>query len=75
MELKERLSAQTPVWFKKIRKVAIRLTALATALLAAGVTIPGFTLPEIVNLICSWVIVGGICAGLTASTAKTDASV
>lgn len=73
-ELKERLKSKTPVWFKKIRKISLWLSTTAMALLAAGVTIPGFHLPEGVDIVCSWIIVGGITAGVVSTTAKTDAS-
>lgn len=75
MELKERLKAKTPRWFRRIRKVSLWLSTTAMGLLAAGATLPGFTLPEIVNAVCSWLVVAGITAGLVSSTARTDASV
>lgn len=75
MELKERLNKPTPKWFKRIRNWGIWLSTMATTLLATGATLPGFTLPDIVNTICSWLVVAGVTAGLVSSTAKTDASV
>lgn len=73
-EFKQRWLSRTPIWFKKIRRISLWLSTTAMAILAAGVTLPGFTLPEIVKTICSWIVVGGITAGLVSTTAKTDAS-
>ena len=69
-ELKERVKSPTPKWFKKIRKIRLWLSGVAVAMVAAGATLPGFHLPEIVDTICSWIIVGGITAGLVSTTAK-----
>lgn len=72
MELKDRIKASTPRWFKKIRRGGIYLSSVALALLAASTTVPGFVLPDVLNSFCQWVAVGGIVASAVSTTAKED---
>lgn len=74
-ELKQRLKEPTPRWFKRIRSWGVWMSTMATTLLAAGATLPGFTLPEVIGSVCSWMVVAGITAGLVSTTAKTSSSV
>jgi len=68
-ELKCRLKSQTPVWFKMIRRAAVKVTSTCIALLGASLIIPGFALPEIITRVCTYIIVAGITAGLVSTTA------
>lgn len=72
MELKDRLKSATPIWFKKIRKGGMYLSAIALALLAASTSVQGFVLPSVLNTFCQWVAVGGIVASAVSTTAKED---
>jgi hypothetical protein len=67
--LYERYRAETPLWFKQIRRVGITLGAIAAALLAANGSV-GFVLPEILNAPCQWITVAGITSAAIATTAK-----
>jgi hypothetical protein len=67
--LYERWKSETPIWFKRIRRVSITLAAVAAALLAAN-GVAGFVLPEILNAPCQWIMVAGITGGTIATTAK-----
>ncbi len=75
MELKNRIKASTPVWFKRIRKVGIYVSAIALALLASGSTDPGFVLPSVLETFCPWIAVSGITASAISTTAKEDKNV
>ena len=72
MELKNRIKATTPQWFKRIRKIGIYVSAVALALLASNSTIPGFELPFLLVTPCQWVAVAGITASAISTTAKED---
>lgn len=68
-ELKARLKSETPVWFRRIRLVAIHFLSAGVALLGAGAVIHGFKLPEVVHAITVDVIIGSIVAVALCSTA------
>lgn len=72
MELKERIKAKTPIWFKQIRKAGLTIAAVGTALISAEATIPGFTLPAILHTFCTYCVVAGVTAGVVSTTAKKD---
>lgn len=67
--LYQRCKAETPQWFKVIRRISITLAAIAAALLAAN-GVAGFVLPDVLNAPCQWITVAGITAGAISSTAK-----
>lgn len=67
--LYERLKAETPDWFRWIRKISITVAAVAVALLAAN-GVSGFELPQILYAPCQWITVAGITAATISSTAK-----
>lgn len=67
--LVQRLKAETPIWFKRIRRVGLTLAAIATALLAAN-GVGGFVLPQILNAPCQWLAVFGFTSAAISSTAK-----
>lgn len=71
-ELQTRIKSTTPQWFKRIRRAGVIVTAVAGALIAAKVTVPGFVLPNIVDVVSQWVVVAGITASTVATTAKED---
>lgn len=64
-----RFRAETPLWFKRIRRTGITVGAIAAALLAAN-GVAGFVLPEILNAPCQWITVAGITAATVSTTAK-----
>lgn len=74
MNLIQRIKAKTPPFFKKVRKISLALTAVATTLLTSQSLISGFVLPAIVSTIATYTIVSGIMIAATASTA-VDATV
>lgn len=67
-----RLKANTPDWFKKIRKKGLKVTAVATALMAANGSIPTFHLPTLIYTICQWAIISGITAAIVSQTATDE---
>lgn len=67
--LYERWRSETPLWFKRIRRVSITIGAIAAALLAAN-GVAGFVLPEILNAPCQWIVVAGITGATISTTAK-----
>lgn len=70
-ELGQRIKADTPDWFKKIRRIGIIAAAAAAALLAANGN-AGFALPEMIHGLCNWITVVGITSASVATTAKKD---
>ena len=67
-----RIMADTPDWFKRIRKKGIKMVAVATALMAANGTIPTFHLPTMIYTFCQWAIISGITAAVISSTATNE---
>lgn len=70
MGLKNRISSQTPKWFKKVIGVGLTLATVGTALLTAETQVPGFELPQFLERVSQWFIVGGLVAAAIAKTAK-----
>lgn len=66
----KRIKSETPEYFRKIKKISIWITTTATGLVGAKILIPGFILPSKIEIVCSYVIVAGIIAGLISTTAK-----
>lgn len=71
-ELIARLKAETPLWFKKIRKFSAGVVTLAITLIGLSTNVPGFALPALAQTICTYVIIAGVTAGLVSTTAKVD---
>ena len=71
-EIYKRLEKDTPEWFKKVRKKGLKVTAVATALMAANGTIPTFHLPNVIYTLCQWAIISGITAAIVSQTATND---
>jgi hypothetical protein len=71
-ELIARIKSETPVWFKRIRKISVRVSAICVSLLGASIAIPGFVLPATVSTACTYIVVAGITAGCVSTTAKVD---
>jgi len=71
-ELKQRLRSETPLWFKRIRKVSLSLSGTAIALLTLSATVNSFVLPAILQTACTWVVIAGTSMGVVSSTAKKD---
>jgi len=68
-ELYQRFKADTPLWFKRIRRVGLAMVAISSALLAANGNL-GFILPVILSTACQWITVAGITAAAVSTTAK-----
>jgi len=67
----QRWQSETPVFFKKVKKFAIILGTLATALIAANEP-SGLGLPEVVLSLCKYVLTACAAMGVTAQlTQKT----
>lgn len=69
-ETKERIKADTPAYFKKLKKFGLWLSGVAVSILAAKSFISGFIMPPILDGICSVIVVFGITTGLISTTAK-----
>ena len=71
-EFKNRWTSETPIWFRTIRRLSIKLVGTATALLGASMYVPNFSLPPIIQSACTYIIVAGVTAGVISNTAKSD---
>ena len=69
--IKERWVAESPVFFKGVKKFAITLGTSATAIWTANSTM-NLNLDSVVLVICKYTIAGTIGMGLTAQLTKTD---
>ena len=72
MELNSRLKAKTPIWFKRIIRLALTMSASGTALLTAGSAIPKFHLSSWVEQAAQMMVVAGLVAAAISKTAKED---
>ena len=70
-ELKERLKAQTPTWFKKIRLFGLWLSAVAGAIAGFNLTYPGIMPEQLLNIV-GYAAAIGLAMSATAHTAKED---
>jgi hypothetical protein len=67
MTIKQRLSAPTPKFFKKVRNIGLALAAVSTALLATPVA-----LPLVVIKIAGYLAVaGGVASAVSQATTGT----
>ena len=71
-ELKQRFRSETPIWFKRIRRVSITLSAVGIALMGLSATVNSFVLPGFVHTLCTWFIIAGTTAAAVSTTAKTS---
>ncbi|MCP9752434.1 hypothetical protein [Ferruginibacter sp. HRS2-29] len=68
MNLKERVKAPTPKFFRKLRNIAIAVVAGAGAILVSPIA-----LPAVVTSIASYVVLAGSVMGITSHvTIKND---
>lgn len=74
-ELLERLSSETPKWFRKIRAFALAISGMATAVKLAIPTIDGLVIPDRLSDILNYCIVAGIAASAVSTTACTNSPV
>jgi len=70
-ELINRLKAETPDFFKKVRSIAIYIASGATAAWTANSTM-GLNLPETLLDVFKYIIVAAAFTGVTAQLTKTD---
>lgn len=66
-EFINRLNAPTPQFFKSVRRIALMLGAVGTALLAAPVT-----LPAAVTTVAGYLVAAGLIATAVSSAAVVD---
>lgn len=71
MNLINRIKAETPPFFKKLRSISLTITAIATSLLTSQSVISGFVLPDSIKNIATYCIIGGIAIAATSSAAVT----
>jgi len=71
-ELKERYHAETPVWFKKIRRASLALSGLGVSLLTLSATVNSFVLPDFLHTLCTWFVIAGTSVAAVSTTAKKD---
>lgn len=65
----ERIKSDTPLFFIKVRTVALSLAGIATTLIGVHTQVPDFVLPDLLQTICKYAIVAGIVAAGVSSTA------
>ena len=70
MELKDRIQAETPRWFKKIIKLGIMLAAAGLTVKVTAGTMDDFTLNAVGTAIVNYMIITGAVAAAVAKTAK-----
>jgi hypothetical protein len=71
-QLLQRLTTETPKFFKKILNFAIILGGVGTALLAIDVTNLPIDLPPIFFKIAGYMVTAGVVAGVVAKSATTN---
>lgn len=69
--IKDRWNAESPVFFKGVKKIAITLGTSATAVWTANSTM-NLQLNEVLLVVCKYTIAATIGMGLTAQLTKTD---
>jgi hypothetical protein len=69
VELKKRLKAKTPKWFRTIIHIGLMLAAAGLAVKLTAPTI-GFNLNVIGNTLCNYFIITGAVAAAVAKTAQ-----
>jgi ABC-type xylose transport system permease subunit len=65
--LTQRMTAKTPLWFRRIRNIGLILTGIGTAIITAPVT-----LPAIVITIGGYLVTAGSVAAIVSQTATVD---
>lgn len=70
-EIKDRWTSKSPIFFKKIRTIAICIVGTSTAIWTANSTM-NLELNETLLQVLKYVIVGGIACGLTANLTKDN---
>lgn len=69
--IKDRWCAETPKFFRKLKKLAVTLGSSATAIWMINTSM-GLGLEQIVLDICKYVIAGSAAMGLTAQLTQVD---
>lgn len=67
----DRWHSELPIFWKKVRTLAVSGTIAATAVFAANGSM-GLGLDEVVLTVCKYTIVAGIVLGLSAQMTKKD---
>lgn len=73
IEIKKRWKSETPKFWKKVRKFAVRLIIAAAGIWTVNSTF-GLGLPEIIIEVCKYAIAIGGAMGIQAQLTKTDSS-
>ena len=69
--IKDRWNAETPVFFKGIKRIAITLGTSSTAVWVANQSM-SLQLPELILSVCKYAIAACAAMGITAQLTKTD---
>ena len=72
MEIRDRIKAETPKWFKRIIKIGLLLASAGLAIKITAGTLDGFTLNALGNTACNYMIIAGAVAAAVAKTAKEN---
>ncbi len=72
-ETKKRWCAETPLYFQKVKKIALSLGASATAIWVANDSM-NLELPELFLTICKYLITLSTGIGVTAQLTQVDSS-
>ena len=68
MNIINRITSETPKFFKQVIALSLTLSLAATAILTAGNVIEGFVLSEKITHACQWAIVAGLVAAAVSKT-------
>lgn len=71
-ELKDRVKAKTPKWFKAVIKLGLQLAAAGVTIKVTAATLDGFAMNAMGNTICNYMIIAGAVAAAVAKTAKEN---
>jgi hypothetical protein len=68
MTLLERLSAETPNFFKKVINISLTISAAGAAVLGANSTVPDLNLPPNIVTYAKYAVLAGIVAAAVSKT-------
>lgn len=68
LSITERLSAPTPSFFKKVRNIGLIITAAATTILTAPITLPA----SIITVAGYLVVAGSVISAVSQATVKDE---
>jgi hypothetical protein len=68
MKLKDRLTSETPNFFKKVRTIGIILAAAGAAIIGLPATLPAIVLPAVLVNVAGYLVAAGTVATAVSQT-------